>query len=40
MLEGLVSLKLAPGDSILDDITTPDLEGHMAYLEENTVWEH
>lgn len=40
MLEGLVSQKVAPGDGIWDDITTPDLEGLMAYLEENTVWEH
>lgn len=39
MLEGLVSQKLAPGDSIWNDITTPDLEGLMAYLAENTVWE-
>ena len=39
MLEGLVSQQLMPDHELWDEVTTPELDGLMAYLAENTVWE-
>ncbi|KAJ9144909.1 C6 zinc finger domain containing protein [Pleurostoma richardsiae] len=40
MLEGLLVQEAPQDDGELAGITTPDLEGLMAYLAESTVWEH